>query len=162
MPSCRSGITLEFFLNDHGDIDDEQAGQYCESYACAIPKDDVGCFDRSGVTCCFWVFSQECHAAFMHFVVDGLSLVHCLLSATSYIGIRDLTNTQRLYKCWWDAQQRQSGDERRHGQVCVVARRVLDGSNTGASKPSADGRISLCRQSMRTTMVRVPYVCGQN
>ena len=53
MPSCRSGITLEFFLNDHGDIDDEQAGQYCESYACAIPKDDVGCFDRFGVTCCF-------------------------------------------------------------------------------------------------------------
>ena len=53
MPSCRSGITLEFFLNDHGDIDDEQAGQYCESYACAIPKDDVGYFDRLGVTCCF-------------------------------------------------------------------------------------------------------------
>ena len=32
MPSCCSAITLEFFLNVHGEIDDEQAGQYCESY----------------------------------------------------------------------------------------------------------------------------------
>ena len=32
MPSCCSAITLEFFLNDQGEIDDEQAGQYCESY----------------------------------------------------------------------------------------------------------------------------------
>ena len=57
MPSCRSAITLEFFLNvqgkPKGEIDDEQDGQYCESYACAIPKDDVGYFDRLGVTCCF-------------------------------------------------------------------------------------------------------------
>ena len=57
MLSCRSAITLVFFHNvqdkPNGEIGDEQDGQYCESYACAIPKDDVGCFDRSGVTCCF-------------------------------------------------------------------------------------------------------------
>ena len=57
MLSCRSAITLVFFHNvqdkPNGEIGDEQNGQYCESYACAIPKDDVGYFDRLGVTCCF-------------------------------------------------------------------------------------------------------------
>ena len=32
MPSCCSAITLEFFLNVQGEIDDEQDGQCCESY----------------------------------------------------------------------------------------------------------------------------------
>ena len=32
MPSCCSAITLEFFLNVQGEIDDEQDAQCCESY----------------------------------------------------------------------------------------------------------------------------------